>query len=61
MGPVLDFTSLLMEAMGQRLLDFGQPFDVTMLDQVVHTFHSGGPEVREENKEMAYCLPAICG
>ena len=50
--------SLLMEAMGQRLLDFSQPFDVTMLDQVVHTFHSGGPEVR--SKEMATVCPAIC-
>ena len=50
--------SLLMEAMGQRLLDFSQPFDVTMLDQVVHTSHSGGPEVR--SKEMATVCPAIC-
>lgn len=48
--------SLLMEAMGQRLLDFSQPFDVTMLDQVVHTFHSGGPEVRREQGD-GYCLP----
>ena len=39
-----------MEAAGQKLLDFSQPFDVALLDQVVNTFHSGGPEVRARNR-----------
>jgi hypothetical protein len=43
---------MTLEAAGQQLMDFSQPFDVNVLDQVVEAmFNPSNPQVANENSQ----------